>query len=89
MDVALRMLTHWRTAHLDLIEAPFLSLCARPGCGRICWGRYCCEMCFASDDGGAPLDPWAPDAAAAAVHEWDCEDRARRRHTSWYAGSAR
>jgi hypothetical protein len=88
-DVASRILAHWRTAHLDLIEAPFLTRCPRPGCGRLCWGSYCCEMCMASDDGGAPLGPWTPGAAAVAVHQRDCEDRARRRNPAWYADSAR
>jgi hypothetical protein len=88
-DVAARMLAHWRAEHLDLLEAPFLTRCTRPGCGRLCWGRWCCERCLASDDGGAPLEPWSPGAAAVAVHEQACEERARRRNPAWYAGSAR
>jgi hypothetical protein len=89
LGIALRMIDHWRAAHVDLIEAPFLAECARPGCGRTCWGRYCCEMCLASDDGGPALEPWTPGAPAVAMHERACEDRARRRHPSWYAASAR
>jgi hypothetical protein len=89
LDLATRMLGHWRAAHIDLIEAPFLAECVRPGCGRSCWGTYCCEACMASDDGGPPLDPWAPGGSVAAVHDRACEERARRRHPEWYAGSAR
>jgi hypothetical protein len=86
--VAAAMLGHRRAAHVDLIEAPFLTRCERPRCGRLCWGRYCCEMCLASDDGGPALEPWSPTAPVSAVHEQACEDRSRRRDPAWHAGSA-
>ena len=87
--VALAIAAHWRERHADLIEAPFLAACDRPGCGRLTWARYCCERCMASDDGGKPLAPWVIGADPVAVHDRACEDRARARAATWYAGSAR
>lgn len=86
--VALAMAAHWRARHAALLEAPFLAECAHPGCGRLTFARYCCDRCLAADDGGQPLGPWDPLAAATSVHERACEDRARRRTPAWYAGSA-
>lgn len=86
--VAVAMLAHWRDAHADQIEGPFLGTCGRPLCGRLCWGKYCCERCLASDDGGPPLGPWDPLAPPTSVHDRACEERARRRAAKWYAGSA-